>query len=403
MRVLFIPAAVPSHLFPMVPLAWAFRSAGHEVYIAGQPPVVDSIVGAGLNAIPVGASYDLMANITAAGEAVRRETGEGPTASGDVSAMSPEAFRRYAELRVEPHVRTAFAMVDELVTFVRAWRPDLVVSDPITMVAPLVAAVAGAPLVHHLWGPQPATLTDFPGYGADPESWPGQLRELYGRFGVEPAAHHGVGTVDPGPPSLQPARVPRRLAARYLPFNGSASVPDWLRVPADRPRVCLSWLTLNTVSHESGAAHPLTALIGSLSTLGVETVVAVRAADRERIGPVPDGVRVVVDLPLNAVLPTCAAAVNHGGTGTTLTAAYYGVPQVVVPYNPGLTFNARLLTGAGAALTLPADPIDADDVAAAVSSLLGDSPVRKAAAELQAENLAQPAPSQVLKSIEELV
>ena len=35
MRVLFIPAAVASHAYPMVPLAWAFRSAGHDVHFIG--------------------------------------------------------------------------------------------------------------------------------------------------------------------------------------------------------------------------------------------------------------------------------------------------------------------------------------------------------------------------------
>ncbi|MEU3908904.1 hypothetical protein AB0F20_34740, partial [Streptomyces goshikiensis] len=34
MRILFTTWAAPSHLFPLVPLAWAARVAGHEVLLA---------------------------------------------------------------------------------------------------------------------------------------------------------------------------------------------------------------------------------------------------------------------------------------------------------------------------------------------------------------------------------
>ncbi|MFG2533160.1 nucleotide disphospho-sugar-binding domain-containing protein [Streptomyces sp. NPDC048516] len=387
----------------MVPLAWAFRSAGHEVRVAGQPPVVDAIVASGLTAVPVGASYDLMAGITEAGDIVRREMSQGPSASGDTSSMSPEAFRRYAEMRTVPHVRTALAMADELVDHARYWRPDLVVSDPITMVAPLVAEVAGAPLVHHLWGYQPPSLAQFPGYGLDPDRWPADLRACYERFGAEPRAHHGIATVDPGPATLQPAGVPKRLPARYMSFNGSGAVPEWLRSPGERPRICLSWLTANTVSADSGVVHPVTTLIDALAGLDVETVVAVRGRDRENLGRLPGNARVVEDMPLNIILPTCAVAVNHGGTGTILTAACSGVPQVVVPYNPGLAAHAECLAETGAGLVLPADPINPGEVADAVASMLGAGAFRKAAGALREENLALPVPTQVMRAIEELV
>ncbi|RVX38768.1 L-desosaminyltransferase [Nonomuraea polychroma] len=405
MRVLFIPAAVPSHFYPMAPLAWAFQSAGHEVYVAGQPPVVDSIVAAGLQAVPVGGAYDLMANITAAGEIVRRETGEGPSASGDVSSMSPEAFRRYAELRILPHVRTAAAMLDELAPFARAWRPDLVVSDPITLVAPLIAAAAGAPLVHHLWGPLPerGTLTEFPGYSADPGKWPAELRDLYDLCGVEPAAYPAVASIEPGPPSLQAAAIPKRLPARYVPFNGSGALPAWLRESADRPRVCVSWLTSNTTPGAGESAHPLATLVSALAAEDVETLVAVRAWNQTGLEELPGGVRVVVDLPLNIVLPTCAVSVNHGGVGTTMTALHHGVPQVVVPYNPGAVYEVQCLIDAGAAVAVDADPIDAGEVASAAVALAGDCAQRKAAAVLREENLAQPAPAQVVGNLEELL
>ncbi|GAA3457971.1 nucleotide disphospho-sugar-binding domain-containing protein [Dactylosporangium matsuzakiense] len=401
MRVLFIPAAVSSHHYPMVSLAWGFRSAGHEVYVAGQPPVVDSVVSTGLTAVPVGAAYDLLGGITAAADQVRAETGEGPAPTGDLSAMSPAARHRYAELRTAPHVRAAAAMAADLTGLARHWAPDLVVSDPITMVAPLVASVAGAPLVHHLWGPQPASLPKFPGYGAPLERWPLELLRLYREHGVTPRERRGIATVDPGPASLQPASVPDRIAARYMCYNGPGALPDWLLAPPSRPRVVISWLTANTLT-DTAAEHPVAALARAVGRLDVEVVVTVRAADRAALDIAQDRVRVVQDLPLNALMPGCAVAVNHGGTGTALTAACHGVPQVIAPYNPGLSLNAEALGASGAAIALPAASFDPQAVADAVATVLADEVYAKAADTLRAENQAQPTPIDVVRTIEDM-
>nr|AFV71324.1 PyrC11 [Streptomyces rugosporus] len=400
MRVLFLPAAILSHFFPMVPLAWAARSAGDEVLVAGLPPLLASVTAAGLSGVPVGGPYDLLGAVAGAAEQVRRETGEGPSATGDLSGMSPEARKLYVERRVAPHAVAAGLMAPDLVELIQAQPPDLVVSDPITMVAPLVAELAGVPLVHHLWGPQPASLRKFPGYGLAPESWPAELKELYGRHGVEPRVHHGVATVDPGPPSLQPAEVPGKLNGRYMCYNGPSAAPEWLRRPAERPRILLSWLTVDTVRDGQG---PLPALVSALAELDAEIVVAVRQADLERLPSLPDNVRLAPDLPLSTVMPTVRVAVNHGGTGTVLTAACHGVPQVIVPGNPGLAFNAECLAGSGAAVALDPEGLDPAEVAAAAAALLrDDAPERKAAQALRAENAEQPPPAQLHQTLREL-
>lgn len=54
MRVLLTTWAAPGHLFPMVPLAWAFQAAGHEVRVAGPPSCQDAITQAGLSAVEAG-------------------------------------------------------------------------------------------------------------------------------------------------------------------------------------------------------------------------------------------------------------------------------------------------------------------------------------------------------------
>src|SRR5256885_12296874 len=59
MKVLFTTWAWPSHFFPMVPLAWALRSAGHEVRIASGPELERTIRDAGLPAVAVGGPVDI--------------------------------------------------------------------------------------------------------------------------------------------------------------------------------------------------------------------------------------------------------------------------------------------------------------------------------------------------------
>jgi UDP:flavonoid glycosyltransferase YjiC (YdhE family) len=51
MRVLFTCQPALPHLYPLVPLAWACRSAGHEVRIASEAKIVEQIVHTGLHAV----------------------------------------------------------------------------------------------------------------------------------------------------------------------------------------------------------------------------------------------------------------------------------------------------------------------------------------------------------------
>src|ERR1044072_2608118 len=137
MRVLFTTWAWSPHYFPMVPLAWALRNAGHEVRVAGQPGIIEPIVNSGLPAVSVGKDIDFV-------ETVRQQMGIDGTAE-----MTPERWRELrkgkgkAALRI--FVDLAEAMVDDLVDFGRAWRPDLVVHTPSGFAGPLTAAALGVP------------------------------------------------------------------------------------------------------------------------------------------------------------------------------------------------------------------------------------------------------------------
>src|SRR5262249_6339226 len=59
MRVLFTAVGGQPHLYPLVPLAWAFRAAGHEVRFASTPAQVRDIVHIGLPMVAVGSGPKL--------------------------------------------------------------------------------------------------------------------------------------------------------------------------------------------------------------------------------------------------------------------------------------------------------------------------------------------------------
>ncbi|WP_326691559.1 MULTISPECIES: nucleotide disphospho-sugar-binding domain-containing protein [unclassified Streptomyces] len=401
MRVLFLPVALPSHYYAMVPLAWALRLAGHEVRIAGRPSLLEAIGASGLTAVPVSGSEEALPGIRESVEELRRETGKNFTDFGTLEAMPPEVERRFLQTRQAALANTTAEVADDLVGFARTWRPDLVVSDPVMLAGALVAGAVDVPLVHHMWGPLPSTATHWPGCGLPVAEWPAALHALFDRFGVEARASYAVATVDPCPPGLGTVPVPDRLGMRHIPYNGPGSTPDWLREPAERPRVCVSWSMSHTAT-SGERAYPAAAVAQALSEAGAEVVATVKASDRDSFGPVPEGVRVVEELPLHLVIPSCAAAVNHGGTGTVLTIAACGVPQVLLPLDPVHNVNADWLAAAGAGIRHASRPVEPERIAASVADMLADGSWRRAALAVRDEIAAQPGPADVVRTLEKL-
>lgn len=113
MRVLFNVHRDRQHLFPLVPLAWACRAAGHEVRIAGPAVLTDVIVHTGLPANWPAHPHLLDDQQCAVIELIGRNSAE-----------------------------TAEYMVDALIAFAGDWRPDVMVHD--------IAGFAGAVSVCNL-------------------------------------------------------------------------------------------------------------------------------------------------------------------------------------------------------------------------------------------------------------
>jgi UDP:flavonoid glycosyltransferase YjiC (YdhE family) len=386
MRVIFTSWAWPTHFFPLVPLAGAFRLAGHEVLVATQPGLVPTVLASGLPAIAVGTDTDI-ADVLAA--AARRAAAQpGPP-------LEWEDLRQYRSRTFRAYVGVAEAMVDGLAGVVSGWGADLIVSEPTTYAGALAGALAGVRVVRHTWGVDFAYLQrEFEGEA---------LAGLCGRLGLAGVETLGEVSVDPCPPRLQvpvSERVPaavRRLPMRYVPFNGLGVVPGWLAGLPRRPRVCVTWGT-STQSWDA-AAMRAGDVVRALAGLGAELVVAVSGAGAGLLGELPEGVRVAVDVPLSELLPLCDVLVSQGGLGTVMTGVACGLRQVVVPLLADTVLNARRLAESGAGEFVFAEEIAGGGLRAAVERVLGLGCYGEAAGALRDELLALPGPAEIVTTL----
>ncbi|MEU0476874.1 nucleotide disphospho-sugar-binding domain-containing protein [Streptomyces olivaceus] len=415
MRILFTPvAATTTPLFHMVPLAWAFRAAGHDVRVAAQPELSRAIVGVGLPAVEVGHGYEIMDGVlrSRGGQRVIEAPADQWTDSGLAgTAEKPPADYddKHAGLRdaaMAPLVEAAGRMAPGLLRFTEYWRPDLLVTDSMVFAAPLVSALRGVPLVRQTWGPDVMRMVSQPlqGRAADGDvraEWPTGLPGLYDHYGVEVRNDYPVRTVDPWPTSLQFPDLSGRLPMRFVPYNGAAVSPDWVLDRPGRPRVCVTWGT-STSALAGDEAFVLPRVVEGLAGLDVEVVLAVGPDDRRKLGALPAGVRVAENVPLHLFMGTCDAVVHQGGTSTLLTAARHGLPQVMMPQTADNPFNAANFAGSGAGVTLDAAGADAGEIGAAVTRVLTEPAWRVAAEKLREEMAEMPPPSAVVRSLEEL-
>ncbi len=386
MRVLFIAWAWSSHFNPMVPLGWALRAAGHEVMVVSHPNFVPTITRAGLPALPAGRPVDLQAEMS---DAVRRSTWN-PRMHNPGTASDPIKRRRgMSVLRIA--AASADAMADDTVSFARSWQPDCVVFEPTALLGPVLAGALGVPSYRLLW------TIDFTSSITAVEDE--ILGELAQRLGAPRVNALGDVTLDPCPPRLQTGYDNPRQPMRFIPYNGPAVLPPWLRARPRRPRVCITWgATLQGIGMQDQVLSARVA--DALADRDVEVVLAVTEEQRKALPALPDNVVHAGPVPLHLLLPSCAAVVHQGGGGTLMTAMASGVPQFILPLAPDTVLNAQQVAGTGAGRQLWSGDLGDDALTEALAEFLDDlAPYREGAAQLRAEHLDLPTPTETVRDL----
>ncbi|SDH94192.1 glycosyltransferase, activator-dependent family [Sinosporangium album] len=412
MRVLIATVAEKPHFLGMVPLAWALRAAGHEVQVASQPMLTEVVAGAGLTSVPVGRDHDFWRVVRRYSlfDVLERDIPPFGRATAPLDTISwdylKEGYRRVVPWwwRVVNEPMTA-----DLVAYCRAWRPDLVIWGPVTYAGAIAAQAVGAAHGRFLWGADIFGRMRAHFLRLMAERPPGDREDLLGAWLGAHAARHGGAfseeltrgqfTIDVIPPSLGVHAEAVRLPLRFLPYNDRAVVPEWLRTPASRPRVCLS---LGISAPERHGGGQLQDMLDACADLDVEIVATLPPEQRHRLRRVPDNTRFVGFAPLHALLPTCSAIINHGGWGTVCTALLYGVPQLILPNWFDQPLLAARIAERGAGLSIPIAEATGARVRGHLLRLLEEPGFRTASRALGRDMRSLPTPNALVPRLERL-
>ncbi|MDI6105167.1 activator-dependent family glycosyltransferase [Actinoplanes sp. NEAU-A12] len=415
MRILFVANPEKSIFLYMAPLAWALRSAGHDVRFASQPGFAPVITQAGLTAVPVGRDRDAWRMARMMPGAVEESRADLPLPWSCVSDPANATWEQMFHSQVaaaETAQSQNFPIIADLVEFARAWGPDLVVWEPMTYAGAIAAKACGAAharllfgvdvfgqtraLFHRLSDAQPAE------HRGDPlADWLAPYGRRYG-FDVTEDLTVGHFTIDQFPASLQDeAAGLQYVRTQYIPYGGPAVVPRWLWAKPEKPRVGLT-MGLTATEVYDGYTISMAEVLESLADLDIEIVATVAEAEQAKLPPLPDNVRLVSYVPWHALAPTCAAVIHHAGAATIGTTSRHAVPQLALHYHFDQPILGRKLAEHGAGLELHTSVATGAAVRAAVLRLLTEPSFRRRAADLTAEIHAAPSPNRLVPQLEEL-
>jgi glycosyltransferase (activator-dependent family) len=410
MRILFTTYSQRTHLFSMVPLAWALRTAGHEVRFACQPRFADEVTRTGLTAVPVD-GHDTTWHRLA--EANPDHAEPGLPAPYDTAVMRPQDISRAAMLTGYRfmlalwHKVNNFPLIDGLVSYARQWQPDLVIWEPTTHAGALAAEACGAAHARLMWsidvfGVTRENYLRVKGEQPDPlADWLGGYARKYG-FDFTENLVTGQFTIDPLPDCLRmEAEGLHYLPYQYMPYGGTAVIPKWLHARPERPRVAL---TLGSTATEqfTGYTVDLAGTLRRLSELDIEVVATIAESEQHKLGTLPDNVRLVSYVPLDALAATCSVVINHTGPGTFLTTARHGVPQLNLPWDFDEPELARRSAQVGGSLMLQGGEVTGTAVIEGVRALLHDPAYQRGAQQLRSDIFALPTPNELVGQLEEL-
>lgn len=367
MRVLLVTAPLAGHTYPLIPLAWELRAAGHEVLLATAGAAL-RVAESGVQVADIGRGFDLRRTRR---RAYLRNPLLARAERGDTTGTRA-VVTLFGEVNDE--------LADGAVALADQWRPDLVVHGALAPVGAVVAARCRVPAVlcdHTLLDGQRLSFATT-----------AHLSYACGRHSVSaPATPAAV--IRLAPSSLIGDRPGWRM--RYVPYDGGWVAPDWL----DRPHPPRIAVVRNTAV-DTGAGL-MGAVVRAAPPQEME-IVLVRP--HLRAGPrLPANVRTVEWTALSQVLPTCAAIVHDGGTDTVLTALAHGVPQLVIPDGAEQRHNAGLVRARGVGLTGTRKSVSPG----LLQRLVKDDSLAAAAHEVRVEMTGAPGPDEIAAKLAGLV
>jgi len=379
---LFTFAGGSGHAVPLLPIAGALRTAGHDVAFAGW--------------------HFAAADIEARGFTLLGKSGDTKNAPPTITPLLElDMEREYRVLRDHYAGRWARYQATRVLELSAEWQPDLIVCDEVDFGSMIEAEQLGLP--------HATVLVIASGSFVRPDVVSEPLDALRAEHalppdpGLEMPSRHLV--LSPFPPSFRDPAYP--LPPNTLSIRPEAAdpadanaAPTWLSHLSDKPTV---YFTLGTVFNlESGDLF--TRVLSGLRELPINIIVTVgRQIDPESLGPQPDNVRIERYIPQSTLLPHCDLVVNHGGSGSVIGALAHGLPLVVIPMGGDQSLNAARCEQLGAGIALDAVQATPKSVGDAVAGVLLAPSYRTAAERIRDEIAGLPGPDAAVPLLERLV
>jgi len=369
----------------MVPLAGALRKRGHEVAFATGKSFGPLITRVGFGHFACGLDFD---------------------GSTDVFQVLPEW-----PVILAKHPNPALAqlhgfiqvlaplMADNLLGLVDAWRPDVIVRDPLEFGGYVAAERYGLPHATPIW----ATYISARALCPDAVT---QLRRRYGLPedpGLDSLDRYLVLDFLPASwtvPGLPYPPVAHRFCAPPFDLSaGEAKPPDWLAALARRPTV---YATLGTTFNRTPATFE--AILTALCDEPISLIMTVgRSMDPGQFGRQPEHIRIEQYVPQSLLLPHCEALIFHGGYNSLLSALWHGLPMVIIPQGAGDNLpTAWRCAAVGAGVLVDGNPPEPASIRAAVKAVLERAEYRATAQRFQQAIKALPGLEEAVRRLETL-
>lgn len=380
MRVVCVCGPGDGHFRPLLPIARALKSAGHEVLFAAGPDFQHKVREQGFELHPTGITH---------ADGIREFSSR-----YDRGVLTPN------ELALFLFGRTfAPPLVRDLVTLFDSWRPDLVIHEEGDYSAPIAAGVAKVPYATHAYGPVKARdMMEFASEVMTP------LWSEWG-LGTPPlGAMYQHLYLDICPPCLQGPEL--SLIGNVQPMGpledvSEGSLPGWF---ASRPERPLVYATLGTVMTFNQRTSVWRAMLEGLAPLEMDVVATIgEGNEASSIGDIPANAHIERYIPQARLLPHVACVINNGGAGSTIGALSHGIPVLNLPLGtPSQIAISRACLAAGVGISLSAEETTPESVRNSMTRLLGEGDFRRAARAAAAEIALMPDPSSVIGRLEKL-
>jgi UDP:flavonoid glycosyltransferase YjiC (YdhE family) len=374
-RVLFASTRGTGHFNPLVPLIEAAVRGGHEVMVAGPPPLGETVQRAG---------YPFWEGAEPPEDELGPLWGRVPTVSAD-EANAIVVGEIFAGLNVH-------AMLPSLEAACRDWQPGVLIREEAEFASAIAAERHG--VRHARLGISLRALEELALEVAGPRLdglHPGTAERIWSSpyLTTVPARLEG------------PERTQRSVTQRFRdPATGAPGKPA-----ADGPP--LVYVSFGSIAGTMPIAGALfAAVFEAAEELPARVLLTLgqRDADIEALGPAPPNLQVEAWVNPAEVLPQASVAVSHGGFGTTLGAVAGGVPLVVVPLFGDQPDNARRVEAVGAGVVVWPEGeddamrsgLDPEALRDAVATVLDDPAYGRVAGELAAEMAALPPADEAL-------